>query len=32
MHTERPGIWRENLKSLKMRNTHLGREKYGKEK
>ena len=23
MHTERPGIWRENLKSRKMRNTHF---------
>ena len=23
MHTERPGIWRENLKSRNMRNTHF---------
>ena len=23
MHTERPGIWRENGKSRKMRNTHF---------
>ena len=23
MHTEVPGIWRENLKSRKMRNTHI---------
>ena len=23
MHTEGPGIWRENLKSRKMRNTHF---------
>ena len=26
MHTEGPGIWRENGKSRKMRNTTLGRE------
>ena len=31
IHTVGPGIWQENLKSLKLRNTHLGREKYGKE-
>ena len=23
MHTEGPGIWQENLKSRKMRNTHF---------